>query len=128
MPERGVRRLLERLLPPSLLGRLSVVMVAGVLATQLVGNLIWATQLRRDSAVEARMASQHLARSAASTIRFFLSLPANYRPILIQQFREMGGTRFFVNVNQGPLAIREIAPHALADTVVATVGAALKSD
>lgn len=128
MPERGVRRLLERLLPPSLLGRLSVVMVAGVLATQLVGNLIWAAQLRRDSAVEARMASQHLARSASSTIRFFLSLPANYRPILIQQFREMGGTRFFVNVNQGPLAIREIAPHALADTVVATVGAALKAD
>ena len=73
MSERGAQGLPGRLLPQSLLGRLSVVMVAGVLLTQLVGNLIWAAQLRRDSAVEARMASQHLARSASSTCLLYTS-------------------------------------------------------
>ncbi|MET3132953.1 signal transduction histidine kinase [Oxalobacteraceae bacterium GrIS 1.11] len=130
MPDRGrpYARVLAWLLPSSLLGRLSVVMVAGVLLTQLVVNLIWAAQQRKDAEVEARLASQHMAHSAASTIRFFLSLPANYRPILIQQFREMGGTRFFVNVNRAPLAIVGIAPRALAATVENTVVRTLKED
>ena len=121
-------RLLAWLLPQSLLGRLSVVMVAGVLLTQLVGNLIWAAQLRKDAELEAKIAAQHIGHSAAGTLRFFLSLPANYRPILIQQFREMGGTRFFVNVNHAPLAINAIPAGALAATVAAKVGATLKED
>ncbi|MEC5162637.1 signal transduction histidine kinase [Janthinobacterium sp. CG_23.3] len=129
MPEASrYARALAWLLPQSLLGRLSVVMVAGVLLTQLVGNLIWGAQLRKDAEVEARIASQHIAHSAAGTVRFFLSLPVNYRPILIQQFREMGGTRFFVNVNRAPLAIAAIEPLALAGTVVDNVGATLKAD
>jgi signal transduction histidine kinase len=105
--------LLERLLPRSLLGRLSVVMVAGVMFTQLAGNLIWATQLRITSEREVKAASRHLAQSAANTARFFLSLPPSYRPIIIQQFRKMGGTRFFVNLNRGPIAVREIDPQPL---------------
>ena len=121
-------RALAWLLPQSLLGRLSVVMVAGVLLTQLAGNLIWAAQQRKDAGVAARIAALHMAHSAAGTIRFFLSLPANYRPILIQQSREMGGTRFFVNANHGPLAIQAIEPRALAASVVASVGVTLKED
>ncbi|MDC8758248.1 ATP-binding protein [Janthinobacterium fluminis] len=129
MPEASrYARALAWLLPQSLLGRLSVVMVAGVLMTQLAGNLIWGAQLRKDAEVEAKLAAQHIAHSAASAVRFFLSLPANYRPILIQQFREMGGTRFFVNVNRAPLAIQQIEARALSDTVVASVGATLKQD
>src|SRR5471030_707843 len=55
-----------RLLPQSLLGRLSAVMVVGVLLTQLVGNVIWAAQRRAESEVEVGTASLHLAHSAAS--------------------------------------------------------------
>ena len=115
-------------LPQSLLGRLSVVMVVGVLVTQLVGNYIWATQLRKESELEAQTASQHLGSSAASSVRFFLSLPPNYRPLLIQQFREMGGTRFFINVNNAPVAIHEIDSQSLTRIVIDTIGATLKKD
>src|ERR1700693_5846582 len=82
-------RFLARVLPNTLLGRLSVVMVLGVIVTQLAGGLFWAAQFRTKSELETRIASQHLAHSASSAIRYFMSLPANYRPIMIQQLREI---------------------------------------
>jgi signal transduction histidine kinase len=116
------------MLPHSLLGRLSLVMVAGVLATQLVGGVIWATQLRAKAEVDARAASHYLGQGAASAIRFFRSLPPNYRSLLIQQFREMGGTRFFVSLNQAYVPVQQIAPHALAQVSLATLESTLRAD
>jgi signal transduction histidine kinase len=117
-----------RWLPQSLLGRLSLVMVFGVLITQLVGSEIWATQQRAKAEIEAKMASQYLAHSASSSIRFFSSLPPNYRTVLIQQFREMGGTRFFVQANNSFVPITEIEPQKLAETVKDKIGSTLKQD
>ena len=125
---RLVTRFLAWALPHSLLGQLSVVMVLGVLVTQLVGGLIWAAQLRTKSETETRIAAQHLGHSAASAIRFFKSLPANYRPIMIQQLREMGGTRFFVNANDAPIHIQPIAANSLADMATQTVLKTLRED
>jgi signal transduction histidine kinase len=119
---------LRRLWPESLLGRLTLVMVAGVLVTQLVASAIWASQLRAKSQVEAQSAAQYVAHSAAGAIRFFRSLPPAYRMLIIQQLREMGGTRFFVNLNHAYVPVEQIAPHPLAQSVLATVGQTLKSD
>ncbi|WP_338767521.1 ATP-binding protein [Massilia sp. METH4] len=121
-------RLPGRILPDSLQGRLILVMVIGVLLTQLVGNVIWAAQRRAEARDEARTAAQHLAHGAASAVRFFLSLPPNYRPLIIQQFREMGGTRFFANINRGPVPLRPLGPQELADAALEQVGATLKED
>ena len=125
---RFITRVLGRVLPHSLLGQLSVVMVLGILVTQLVGGLIWATQLRSKSEIETRIAAQHLGHSAVSAIRYFKSLPANYRPIMIQQLREMGGTRFFVNANNAPILIQPIGKNALADLASQTVLKTLKEE
>ena len=127
MPKR-LAAWLRRIWPQSLLGRLSLVMVAGLLVTQLAASAIWASQLRAKAQVEAQSASLYVAHSASGAIRFFRSLPPNYRLLLIQQLREMGGTRFFVNLNQAYVPVKEIAPHPLARSVIATVGATLKSD
>ncbi|USX22715.1 ATP-binding protein [Oxalobacteraceae bacterium OTU3REALA1] len=125
---RRLPALLHRFLPQSLLGRLTLVMVAGLLVTQLTASIIWATQLRAKSQVEAQSASQYVAHSASGAIRFFRSLPANYRLLLIQQLREMGGTRFFVNLNRAYVPVVPIAEHPLERSVIDTVGATLKSD
>jgi len=117
-----------RLLPQSLLGRLSAVMVVGVLLTQLVGNVIWAAQRRAESEVEVGTASLHLAHSAASAMRFFISLPPNYRPLIIQQFREMAGTRFLVNINHAPVNVAEIHPQVLSDIALKQIRATLKEN
>ena len=123
-----MRRRLLQLLPQSLLGRLTLVMVAGLLVTQLAASIIWAGQSRAKAQVEAQSASQYMAHSASGAIRFFRSLPANYRLLLIQQLREMGGTRFFVNLNRAYVPVARIAEHPLARSVIDTVGATLKSD
>ncbi len=119
---------LARLWPASLLGRLTLVMVAGVLVTQLAASAIWASQLRAKSQVEAESAAQYMAHSAAGAIRFFRSLPPAYRLLIIQQLREMGGTRFFVNLNHAYVPIEQIAPHPLAQSVIDTIGTALRKD
>ncbi len=119
---------LRRLWPQSLLGRLSLVMVAGVLATLLVASAIWAAQLRTKADSDTRAAAQYLGQGAASAIRFFRSLPPNYRSLLIQQFRDMGGTRFFVSLNQAYVPVREIAPQALAQAALAGIGSTLRAD
>ncbi|GHD69177.1 ATP-binding protein [Jeongeupia chitinilytica] len=123
-----VSRWIERLLPRSLTARLSLVMVLGVLGTQALGNWIWANQLKSHANDEARSAAQYIAYGAASAIRFFQSLPTNYRPILIEQLHEMGGTRFFVAFNRDAVPITPIAASPLADAVTSGVGATLSRE
>ncbi|MFZ6843155.1 ATP-binding protein [Undibacterium sp. RuTC16W] len=122
------QRLLQRILPQSLLGRLTVVMVAGVMLTQVVGNAFWTSQVRIESEAETKASSQHVARSAASTMRYFFGLPSNYRPLTIQLFREMGGTRFFVNINQQPVKLREMTDNRLTTLAVQQIQTSLKEE
>jgi signal transduction histidine kinase len=117
-----------RLWPQSLLGRLSLVMVTGLLVTQLAGGIIWATQLRAKAEVDARAAAQYVGQGAASSIRFFRSLPPSYRSLLISQFREMGGTRFFVGLNHACVPVQQIAPQALARSALDALDATLHAD
>ena len=107
--------------PDSLLGRIVVVMALGVVSAQLIGTLLWARQLRESARTEALGAGQHLAINAAGAIRFFRDLPPKFRPILIEQLRTMGGTRFFINVNHARVPLTRIADNSLVDSVVAVV-------
>nr|WP_315480247.1 ATP-binding protein [uncultured Rhodoferax sp.] len=115
------RRWTRRYLPDSLLGRIVVVMALGVVSAQLVGTLLWARQLRESARTEALSAGKHIALNAAGSIRFFRDLPPQFRPILIEQLRTMGGTRFFVNVNKAQVPITPLAGNALVDAVVDVV-------
>lgn len=126
--EARARRLGLALWPASLLGRLMLVMVAGLLVTQVAASAIWASQLRYKSQLEAQSSARYVAHGAAGAIRFFRSLPPAYRALIIQQLREMGGTRFFVNLNRAHVPVEAIERHALADSVLATVGATLAAD
>ncbi|MET0207946.1 MAG: histidine kinase dimerization/phospho-acceptor domain-containing protein, partial [Burkholderiaceae bacterium] len=105
-----------------------LVMAAGLLVTQIAASAIWASQLRYKSQVETQSAATYVAHSAAGAIRFFRSLPPAYRALIIQQLREMGGTRFFVNLNHAYVPVEQIAPHPLADKALDVVAATLKSD
>jgi signal transduction histidine kinase len=121
-------RFFNRILPGSLLGRLSLAMVAGLMLTQLAGNFIWVTQRRAESKIEVSVAAQNMAHTAASTLRYFFSIPPNYRPLILQQFREMGGTRFFVNINKAPIATESVGDQTLAKLALARVRSTLIED
>ena len=117
--ERG--RGLDSLLPRTLLGRITLVLAIGVLCAQGLGSWLWASQLRERARVDADAAAQHLAISAAGTVRYYRDLPPRFRPILIEQLRTMGGTRFFVNVNPAPVLLQPLVGQPLADGVVERV-------
>ena len=119
---------MRKLWPQSLLARLSLVMVAGLLLTQVAVSVLWTMQLRDKTRADVMSAAQYLGQGAASSIRFFRSLPPSYRSLLIQQLREMGGTRFYVALNRGEVALQPIAPDALAQTALDALDATLRKN
>ena len=116
---------LFRAWPDSLLARIVLVMALGVISAQLVGTFLLARQLRENVRAEALTAGRYLASNAAGSIRFFRDLPPAYRPILIEQLRTMGGTRFFVNFNRAPVPVNALTDNPLVDAVVDVVRAEL---
>ncbi len=122
------RSWIRRALPDSLLGRIVVVMALGVISAQLIGTLLWARQLRESARNDAIAAGRAIVLNAAGSIRFFRDLPPQFRPILIEQMRTMGGTRFFIFVNNAQVPVTPIAGNALMDEVVNVVQQGLASN
>ena len=92
-------------LPRSLFGRLLLIMLSGISLAQLLTSLIWAGQVNADSQQRIEKSSHYLAVSLSTTIRYFMALPANVRPIVIDQQREVGGTGLFISLNQSNIAV-----------------------
>ncbi|MBE0488380.1 MAG: HAMP domain-containing protein [Halomonas sp.] len=93
-------------------------MVVGVLGAQLASFTIWTTQVRSSQLEQLDELSRNVAFSVASTVRFFRSLPIGYRHIVLDQLRDMGGTRFFVSVNERRIAVEDIGDGAARQLVV----------
>ncbi len=121
-----IRSLWQQLLPNTLLGRLLVVMLTGIISVQLLSSWAWQQQLRETTRLDALKSGQQLAINAIGTIRFFKDLPTQYRPILIEQLRTMGGTRFFVNVNQSYIPVPAIQNNSLVTEVAQSIQAGLR--
>jgi signal transduction histidine kinase len=111
----------RRWIPDTLLGRITLVMVLGVLSAQSLGTWLWASQIRASVRQDTLLAAEHMAASASATVRYFRELPSAYRIILIEQLRTMGGTRYFVNVNTSAVPVAPLRHESLADLVVANV-------
>ena len=103
-----LRRSLARGLPRSLRGRFVLIMLVGVLGAQLASYAIWTHQAQDSRLEQVDELSRNVAYSVASTVRFFRSLPVDYRHIVLDQLRDMGGTRFFVSVNDHRIPIHDI--------------------
>jgi signal transduction histidine kinase len=80
-------------------------MLGGVLGAQLISYAVWTAQVRAGHLQIVDQTSTNVAYSIASTIRFFRSLPFEYRHLVLEQLRNMGGTRFFVSVNEERIRI-----------------------
>ncbi|BES72045.1 two-component system sensor histidine kinase GtrS [Marinobacter nanhaiticus D15-8W] len=100
-----------RLRPRSLLTRMLLLTLLAVVIAQGISTAFWYTTFRAQENEGLLNSSRNLAYSAAATVRFFKSLPLEYRHIVLDQLRNMGGTRFFVSLNQ-----QEISLKALPDT------------
>lgn len=121
----NTRRRLSRWLPASLRGRFVIIMIAGVLVAQGTSYAIWTSQVRSSHLAQLDELSTNMAFSIASTMKFFRSLPVDYRHIVLDQLRNMGGTRFFVSVNERRIAIDDIGSGPEKQVVVNNVRSVL---
>lgn len=119
---------LWRILPNSLIARLLIVMVAGVTTAQTVTSAIWAGQVRSDAQQSLTESVRYLAVSMASTVQYFSALPDNVRPIVLDQQREVGGSRYFLNLNQQPIHLPVLVNHSLTQRVIDEVNEVLADE
>ncbi|WNL37991.1 ATP-binding protein [Halomonas sp. PAMB 3232] len=103
-----LKRLLQRLLPATLRGRFVIIMIIGVLAAQAGSYALWSAQVRASQLEQLDELSNNMAQSIAATMKYFRSLPVDYRHIVLDQLRNMGGTRFFVSVNERRIPVVDI--------------------
>lgn len=97
---------LKRLVPRSLLGRMLLLTLLVVLLAQGLSSLIWVSQLRATQLEGLVTSARSLAHSMSASVSYFRSLPLAYRPMVLDQLRSMGGTRFVVSLNDRPLDMR----------------------
>ncbi|MCM0730981.1 two-component system sensor histidine kinase GtrS [Pseudomonas aeruginosa] len=95
-------------MPRSLLGRMLLLTLLAVLVAQGLSSLFWLSHLRSSQREGLLTSSRSLAYSMAASVSYFRSLPLGYRPLVLDQLRSMGGTRFFVSLNDRPLEMRAL--------------------
>ncbi|MES2821934.1 MAG: ATP-binding protein [Pseudomonadota bacterium] len=124
MPATSPRRRLPA--PRSLLGRMLLLTLLAMVLAQGLSSLIWVSQLRASQMEGLLTSARSLAQSMAASVGYFRSLPLGFRPLVLDQLRSMGGTRFFVSLNDKPLAMQMLpdTPRKLA--VLEAVDAVLR--
>ncbi len=92
-----------------------------VLLAQGLSSLIWLSQLRASQHDGLVASARSLAHSMSASVSYFRSLPLAYRPLVLDQLRSMGGTRFFVSLNDRPLDMRVLPATSRKHAVIAAM-------
>ncbi|MBD1585788.1 HAMP domain-containing protein [Pseudomonas sp. C2L12B] len=117
---------LRLLRPRSLLGRMLLLTVLAVLLAQGLSSAVWLSQLRASEREGLVNSARSLARSMAASAGYFRSLPVAYRPLVLDQLRSMGGTRFFTSLNDRALAMQTLQPTPRSRAVIEAVSQVLQ--
>ncbi|WNW14346.1 ATP-binding protein [Pseudomonas sp. DTU_2021_1001937_2_SI_NGA_ILE_001] len=97
-----------------------------VLLGQALSSVIWLSQLRATQMEGLLNSARSLAYSMAASVSYFRSLPVSYRPLVLDQLRSMGGTRFVVSLNEHPLDMQQLPATPRKDAVIQTVDDVLR--
>ncbi|CAM3825950.1 Osmolarity sensor protein EnvZ [Vibrio aerogenes CECT 7868] len=111
----------------SLLSRTFILTLLAILLAQGIASLIWYSQSRQKDTQGAQATAESMAATIASSVYFFQSLPVDYRHIILDQIRNMGGTRFFVSFNRTHLTIEPIRPDRRTTVIVDAVRRVLQT-
>jgi signal transduction histidine kinase len=111
----------------SLISRMLLLTMLSVVVAQTISSFFWVSQFTESEKKSVILNAQHLAEGALSTISFFKDLPLQYRHLVLEQLRGMGGTRFFVSLNSERININPITDSELKLQVIDTVSNVLSS-
>ncbi|WP_375748257.1 ATP-binding protein [Vibrio sp. HN007] len=107
--------------PRSLVARTLWLTLIAVLIAQGIATGIWYSQSKKKEVEGITTTSASMATMFASTVNFFQRLPIEYRHIILDQIRNMGGTRFFVSFNHEKLAIDPIDDNYLEQIAIDSI-------
>lgn len=125
---RGLNQLFRPLLPTSLTLRLLIIMLLGISSAQLITSAIWAQQVSSDTRERLTGSVRYLALSMASTVQYFSALPDNIRPVVLDQQKEVGGSRYFMSLNASEVGLGEPIDHTLRPFIKTEVLAVLRDE
>ena len=113
-------------MPRSLLGRMLLLTLLAVLFAQTLSSVIWVSQLRATQLEGLVTSARSLAHSMTASVSYFRSLPVAYRPLVLDQLRSMGGTRFVVTLNDRPLDMQVLPETPRKQAVLVAVDEVLR--
>jgi len=114
-------RLRDRLMPKSIIARMSLILIIGVLTAQAVSSYVWTRQIQQAERERLVELSEVMGARIGQTIQFFSKLPREYRHIVLDQLRDMGGTRYFVSINSQKIHLDTLPSNDLQQLVGARV-------
>ncbi|MEJ2766101.1 ATP-binding protein [Photobacterium sp. MCCC 1A19761] len=79
--------------------RVVITLLTTILIAELLAGLIWYQTNNAAKEESARHTIANITKAAADTYNYFQYLPVNYRHLILNQLREVGGTRFFISIN-----------------------------
>ncbi|MCP4878996.1 MAG: HAMP domain-containing protein [Gammaproteobacteria bacterium] len=107
----------DKLLPNSIFARMGLVLIVGIFVAQSLGTWLWVEQLKDSERKRLIEVSQNMGSRIGQTIQFFTKLPKQYQHIVLDQLRDMGGTRYFVSVNQAYIPLPNIKSNEFSELV-----------
>ncbi|MHA7880743.1 MAG: ATP-binding protein [Saccharospirillum sp.] len=83
----------------SLYSRMLILIVLGLISAFTLSNYVWLYILEGQREEQGAVMARDVAFSMGSTMEFIKAYPREYRHIIINQLRDMGGSRFLVSIN-----------------------------
>jgi signal transduction histidine kinase len=103
-----LQSLFDQILPRTIVARMTLILFIGILFAQIMGIWIWGQQLKAEERLRISEVAVNMGARIGQTIQFFSRLPHEYRHIVLDQLRDMGGTRFFVSINSQYIPLTKV--------------------
>ncbi|GAD79251.1 ATP-binding protein [Vibrio ezurae] len=101
----------------SMVSRITFSMLTVILLAEFFVGTIWYTSTSNSKKESAWSAMSAITLSAADTINYFVDLPLNYRHLVLEQLRNIGGTRFFISVNNHYIDIKPLENYPIVQDI-----------
>ena len=115
-----------RLMFRSLIFRMLLLTSCSVIVAQIMSSSFLVNQFAKSEEETVLLNANNLAENALSTISFFQNLPLEYRHLVLEQLRDLGGSRFFVSLNSEKIIVNPIADSELKKRVISIIENVLK--
>lgn len=115
-----------RLMFRTLISRMLLLTMFSVIIAQISSSFFLVNQFAASEEKTVLLNANNLAENALSTISFFQNLPLQYRHLVLEQLRGLGGSRFFVSLNSEKITINPTPHSDLKKRVISTVETVLQ--